>query len=152
MTRREALLAALLALVGCAHHSNNLSELAWLAGQWRGAHGDGVYEERWQRAPDGALRGSSRFTVGEREVETEVLSIERRGDGAVYVATPSGQSRTEFRLVRQADGEAVFENPAHDFPTRIVYRRTLDGITARIEGPSDAGVRGVDFVLRRVAP
>ena len=29
---------------------------------------------------------------------------------------------------------AVFENPAHDFPTRIVYEREGEILSARIEG------------------
>lgn len=57
-----------------------------------------------------------------------------------------------FRLISHESGRAVFENPAHDFPTRIIYRRNDDGsMTARIEGPGEDGEsRGIDFHFRRV--
>jgi hypothetical protein len=35
-----------------------------------------------------------------------------------------------FRLESATDGEAVFVNPAHDYPQRITYRRTGRGLTA----------------------
>jgi hypothetical protein len=46
----------------------------------------------------------------------------------------------------------VFENPAHDFPQRIIYRRlSPDSLVARIEGPGPNNTtRGIDFPMRRV--
>ncbi|MGH8854313.1 MAG: hypothetical protein ACREWI_08545 [Telluria sp.] len=42
----------------------------------------------------------------------------------------------------------MFENPAHDFPQRIIYRRVGDtGLHARIEGKG----KGIDFPMRRTA-
>lgn len=54
-------------------------------------------------------------------------------------------------------GEAVtFEDPAHDFPQRVIYRRvTPDSIHARIEGivrgQERGQERGIDFPCRRMA-
>ena len=47
-------------------------------------------------------------------------------------------------------GKAVFENPAHDFPQRILY--WLDGagaLHARIEGPQDGKAVGEEWVWTR---
>jgi hypothetical protein len=47
-----------------------------------------------------------------------------------------------------SDSGFTVENPAHDFPQRISYRkRGADSLLARIEG----GTRDIDFPMRRVA-
>lgn len=119
--------------------------LSWLRGAWCGPMRDGEFCETWRDegdalVGDGALRvqGSVRFS--------ERLRIEARPGGVFYVATPEGEGTTAFRLTRAGDGEALFENPAHDFPTRIRYRREGDdGLVAEVE--NDA--RRSTFRLRR---
>lgn len=46
----------------------------------------------------------------------------------------------------------TFENPAHDFPRRIIHRRVgADSLVARVEGVRSGRAHGVDFAYRRVA-
>lgn len=86
------------------------------------------------------------------------VQIREDGGSLVYEARPSGQPAARFPLKSLDDGVAVFENPAHDFPQRIIYRRTPDGIAARIEGTMNGAPRAVDPVVtlramtRRVRP
>jgi hypothetical protein len=88
-----------------------------------------------------------------REYEFTLLRQERNGD-IVYVASPSNQSHTKFILTSLRDGEAVFENPEHDFPKKIVYARQPDGsLLAAIEGPGrDGKPRRVEYPFKRVSP
>ena len=44
-----------------------------------------------------------------------------------------------FRLTASGDNWARFENPQHDFPKRVEYRRTANGLHAEIAGPGEAG-------------
>ena len=68
-----------------------------------------------------------------------------------YVAIPSGQERTVFCLERLCDEEVVFENSAHDFPQRIIYRLAPDGaLDARIEGEINGQHREVTFPMHKV--
>lgn len=98
------------------------------------------------------LVGMSRAVRDGRTVSHEALRIEARGEGLVYVADPSGQTLTEFASVEVTDTSAVWENPGHDFPQRIIYRKGPgDSLFARAEGEGDGGVRGADFHLARVA-
>jgi hypothetical protein len=49
-----------------------------------------------------------------------------------------GRPPTPFKLVESGERRAVFANPQHDFPKRILYWLAKDGaLHARIEG--DAG-------------
>jgi hypothetical protein len=145
------ILALALLTLGCAASPRRAPSppprvaLAWLRGTWCGPMDGGEFCETWRDdgdalVGDGALRvqGSVRFS--------ERLRIEARPDGVFYVATPEGEGTTAFRLTRAGDGAVLFENPAHDFPTRIRYRREGDdGLVAEVE--NDA--RRSTFRLRR---
>lgn len=66
-------------------------------------------------------------------VAFEYLRIVERHGGLVYVAQPNGSPPTEFVLAEISATRAVFENPRHDFPQRIVYELSADGgLTASI--------------------
>jgi hypothetical protein len=44
----------------------------------------------------------------------------------------------------------VFENPQHDFPQRIIYKRDgADGLKARIEGESKGKPKAFDYPMQR---
>jgi hypothetical protein len=87
----------------------------------------------------------------------EYMRIEARPDGVFYVALPSGQKEAAFKLVSATRNEAeshttfVFENPAHDFPQRILYRRGTEGwLYASIEGKTGGKDQQVTYPFRRI--
>ena len=51
----------------------------------------------------------------------EFLRIVERDGGLVYIAQPNGGKATEFALTELGPMRAVFQNPRHDYPQRIVY-------------------------------
>lgn len=130
-----------------------LADLAWLAGCWEGTLATGaIYEEMWLAPRDGTLLGLARMTRGGRTVSFEFMRIIDDAGTPVFIAQPSGREGTPFRATAATAGEAVFENPGHDFPQRVIYRHTPpDSLRARIEGDADGQVRGMDFPLRRLA-
>ena len=94
--------------------------------------------------------GMGRTVVRGKTVETESLRIEETSTGVDYVARPAGASETRFKLVRASEREAVFENPAHDFPKRILYRLEADGaLSARIEGDGTEKEKPLEFRYQR---
>lgn len=125
---------------------NPLVALGWLSGIWCGQVDGDTFCEAWQPDAEGALIGEGTiYTEGVgRRVET--LRLEARGDGVYYVATPVGEATTAFRRTRFTADEVVFENPTHDFPTRITYRRgPHDALDVVVEG----GGRRLVFALMR---
>lgn len=130
---------------------NRLARLAWLGGCWERRSAQRVTVEMWM-PPDGNLMlGASRTVADGITVEYEQLRIHAAGDTVVYTALPSGQREASFRSTQVSDSGFTVENPAHDFPQRIIYRRRgADSLVARIEGPSPSGTRGIDFPMRRV--
>jgi hypothetical protein len=104
-----------------------IGDLDWLSGNWVGTRGRSSIEERWSPPLGGALLGLSRTVSRERMVAFEYLRVVERDGGLVYVAQPGGAPPTEFVLTELAGSRAVFENPRHDSPQRIVYELSAEG-------------------------
>lgn len=125
-------------------------EFAWLSGVWEYSRGQQSVEEYWTPVSSNGLLGMGRTLADGRTVSFEFLRIEWRDDGVYYVAQPRGRPQTDFKLVRWDGAQAVFENPTHDFPQRVLYRRNADGsVDARIEGLRNGRLAGVDFPYKR---
>lgn len=128
-----------------------LAPLAWLAGCWQSTGADGtVGEEVWQQPRGSLMLGLHRDLRPGQRPFFELLRIEAQAKEIVYVASPSGQATTSFRLVRREARRAVFENPAHDYPQRIAYERAGDRLTARISDLAGTPGRTRAFVWQRV--
>ena len=150
-----------IALLAAAAHAQapdakpTLDDFAWLAGHWRIEQGDRLVDEQWMAPVGGLMIGMARNVQGGkvREYEFTLLRQEPNGD-IVYIASPSKQTQTAFKLTSFSDGTAVFENPQHDFPKKIVYARQADGsLLAAIEGPGrDGKPRRVEYPFKRVKP
>lgn len=126
--------------------AQTISELSWLAGDWQtAAGGRSQTDEHWTHPAGGSMLGLSRTVAGGRTHEFEYLRIEQREDGIYYVAHPKARCpATDFKMTRLTATEAVFENPAHDFPKRITYRKTAAG---SIVASVDAGPGSKSFAF-----
>jgi Domain of unknown function (DUF6265) len=129
--------AVFVCLALAAPPSPDVSSLSWLSGHWAGSQDGTEMEEIWTTARGGMLLGLHRDVKGGRTVSYEFLRIEAVPEGLTYFASPRGRPATPFRAVQgeNAKSRIVFENKAHDFPTRILYWLSEDGrLHARIEG------------------
>ena len=114
-----------------------VDDLGWMAGVWieeaiEGAGGRWT-EEYWTLPRGGVMLGASRSGREGNLREFEFLRLQAGPDGGVsYLAQPGGGAPVAFRLVRHDAASAIFENPAHDYPQRIVYTREGDTLTATI--------------------
>jgi hypothetical protein len=128
----------------------SVEQLSWLSGCWELRDGVRRVEEQWMQPRGGMMLGMSRTVRDGATVEYEFLQIRKEGGRLVLTARPSGQAETSFSSVEAAGTKVVFENPAHDFPQRILYERRPDGsLHARIEGMRNNELRGVDFPMQR---
>jgi len=143
-------LAALLLLTNFSLQTPTLADLSWISGDWQTAPGGRRQSEKhWTAAAGGSMMGVSRTVAGEKTVEFEYLRIEQRADGIYYVAHPKARCPgTDFKLTSASASEAIFENPQHDFPKRIIYRKTADGLTASID--AGEGSKGMSFVFKKM--
>ena len=119
-----------------------MGDMAWLASAWvgtRGAGGAVSIEERWSPPLGGAMLGVSRTVSRNKMVAFEFLRIVERDGGLVYIAQPGGGPPTEFVLTELGGTRAVFENPRHDFPQRIVYEFSAEGLLSASIGHANGG-------------
>jgi len=129
-----------------------IDQMAWLKGCWIQARPNGVVEELWMAPGGGTMLGLGRTVRDGKLREYEFVRIVETEGSLAYIAKPSGQDEATFPLVNLTPDQAVFENPAHDFPQRVIYRRAgADQIVGRIEGNIGGQARSVDFPYKRCA-
>lgn len=154
MLRRVALSALIAMCAGSlssASQKTGIERLEWISGCWVLDDGKERTEETWMKPAGQSMLGMSRTVAGGKTVFTEHIQIsETNGQIAYIVAIGMGSKPTVFKLLKSSDNEVVFENPEHDFPQRIIYRReSADALFARIEGAEKGVNKGMDFRYKR---
>jgi hypothetical protein len=125
-------------------------DVAWLSGCWAFTRSGRHVIENWTPAEGGTLVGVSRTVADGKTIEYEFLLIRSGATGLEYVAKPSGQAEATFTATKATATDVVFENPAHDFSTRILYTRNGDTLLAAIEGPRNGQKRRIEYPYARV--
>ncbi|MGH9874583.1 MAG: DUF6265 family protein [Pyrinomonadaceae bacterium] len=123
--------------------------LAWISGDWQSAAGGRAQiEEHWTLPAGGTMIGMGRTVAGSKTVEFEFLRIEQRGDDIYYVANPNASCpQTDFKLTHLSGQEVVFENPQHDYPKRVIYRKNSDGsLVASIDAGEGTKLQSFSYV------
>lgn len=117
--------------------TGNFNKLTWLTGTWnrtnvkpgRKAH------ERWEMVGNHTMKG---FGVTMKEQDTtfvEKLQLVIRDNKIWYVADVAhNQAPVFFELTAISNDGFTCENPAHDFPKKIIYKLNGNKLTATISG------------------
>lgn len=148
---RCLLLAIILGTSTHAGQKSGVDQLAWISGCWASDDGKERIEEQWMKPAGQSMMGMSRTVAGGKTVFTEYLQIREKDGQLAYIAAIGiGAKSVVFKQIKSTDGEVVFENPEHDFPQRIIYRReAADKLFARIEGKEKGVEKGMDFRYTR---
>lgn len=126
-------------------------DLSWLAGYWLDCSNGREVSETWSD-PRGGLIVGHNVTLRGGRVGFEAAHIGPTPDGGLaYYAQPDGAPPTPFVLIAHEPGRAVFENVENDFPTRILYARDGEVLTARIEGEINGQPRAVNWRFEAAA-
>jgi hypothetical protein len=147
---KKILLLVMLPLIS-APAEPTLARLSFMAGCWAGEDASTKWEEMWMQPRAGSMMGMSRTTAGQKTVATEYMHItEQDGVLVMSVQLRLAQGLTPFRLSELTGRSAVFSNPEHDFPQRIIYRVAGDDkLLGRIEGTSQGKEKAHDFPMKR---
>jgi hypothetical protein len=111
-----------------------LSELNWLSGNWKSETEQGWTEEYWTADRGGLMLGLNRSGKGGKASGFEYMRLQRDGSGRIVLwASPGGKAAVGFPQVTDGGRQRiVFENPANDYPQRIIYQRRGDRLTGTI--------------------
>lgn len=145
-----AVLALALAVAGWAAQGEPIDRVGWLAGCWEMRAGGLLIEEQWMAPRAGVMLGMSRTTRDGRFSSHESIRIQQKQGGLSYYAAPSGQEPTVFDATAVERDRVTFENPEHDFPVSVHYRRAgADSVYASIAGPRGGDVVTIEFPMAR---
>jgi len=116
-------------------------KLTWLTGTWNRTHlkpGRSGHE-RWVQTGACELKGWGVTLRGADTAFVEKLTILVKNNKLYYVADVSGNAQpVYFKCTTINDNGFVFENPAHDFPKKIEYKREGVQLKATISGNGKA--------------
>ncbi|HEY0626539.1 MAG TPA: DUF6265 family protein [Allosphingosinicella sp.] len=134
--------------VASAAPAPKVEDLDWLSGDWVSEQETTWTEESWTSTRGGMLLGVNRSGKGDKGTAYDFMRIAADEQGnIVFWASPAAKAPVPFRLVSRGATEAVFENPEHDYPTRIAYRRAGNQLHATISGPE--GKNPYSWTFRR---
>lgn len=145
-------IALLLLLSPTLARAQQSESMKWMVGTWKIATPGGTVIETWQLANDSTLVGKSSFVKSKTEtIPQETMELAYRGGDWYYIPTVQNQNNAQpvrFKVIFAKGTEFISENPAHDFPQRIAYRRIKQSLFASIEGKKNGryGKQNFDFV------
>lgn len=155
MTKGSAVLSCALfvmiaPLSALAEACDSLATLQWVLGSWQAENDRILTRESWSRVSPSTYEGRGeviRKTSGEKD-GVETLRLVEMSGGIYYIAkVDHNDLPTAFRALSCSDEAAVFENPEHDFPKRLAYRRkAVDGLVVEV---SDGVSRGFTLEFTR---
>jgi hypothetical protein len=128
-----------------AGDASGVEALSWMAGTWKQTEGGVTTREAWLAPIDGAMSGMTQTTRPGKPAMFEMK-------GVIYTAYIQGQPPTAFLLKSGPMGLAMFENPKHDFPQRVIYQQCGRDLCARIEGTMNGIPASKSWKYARVRP
>ncbi|OJU75728.1 MAG: hypothetical protein BGO09_12495 [Bacteroidetes bacterium 47-18] len=135
---------------------NEIDKAEWLIGTWENKTPKGSVYETWIRSNDTTFTGKS-YIINEKDtVVFENIRLVQEAGGLYYMPAVSDQNDglpVRFTAKVISARELIFENPQHDFPQTISYRKiTGDSLIAEISGVIAGKERRELFPMKRIRP
>lgn len=122
---------------GQESHQQKFKKLEWLQGKWirtNAKAGQSGYEI-WTKVSDLKLSGKGVTLKGKETIFVENLEFIVKGNDIFYTVMVTGEKQpTYFKLTALSADGFTCENPAHDFPKKITYKRSGKNVKAVISG------------------
>lgn len=118
---------------------DKLEKMNWLVGQWENKTPEGLLTETWTKDNDSTFSGQTYFIKNEKDtVHSESIILTQLKEELIYRPTVKGQNNDEpvdFKLTSELENSFTFENPKHDYPQKITYKKINDkSLVASISG------------------
>lgn len=137
-------------MVSTATQAQSHKSPDWLLGEWKlTLKNNKTLMESWTKAGDSLFVGESKMVAADGSVTPqETIRMQLKADGWYYQPTAFGQNENQevgFKVIFISGLEFIAENPAHDFPQRIQYRRIGEKLYASIEGKNGDKYGKINF-------
>lgn len=153
MRSKTVILSIIFLLAFAAAANSQTEELAmsdvqdFFAGKWK-IDGKDSYEH-WEISAE-ILTGRGYKIIDGAEKLSENLEIKIVDGKICYLATVPDQNEgktVRFELTRFSKNEMIFENPAHDFPKKLIYQK--DSPTEMFVQVLGTGDKGFSFRMTK---
>lgn len=126
------------------------SNVDWLVGEWKlTLKNNKTFIESWVKSGDSLYVGESKMVAADSSITPkETIRLQLNADGWHYQPTAFGQNdnqEVDFKVIFISGSEFIAENPSHDFPQRIQYRRIVDRLYASVEGKNGEKYGKINF-------
>ena len=124
----------------------------WLLGNWGNTSPQGTLTENWQKINDSVYNGESFFVIEKDTVFSEYIALEEANGKLTYIVSVAEENNkpVRFEMTSITNNQIIFENPEHDFPTKIVYNNvTNDSLVAEISGIKNGETASQKFLMAR---
>ncbi|GGB85939.1 hypothetical protein GCM10007424_27500 [Flavobacterium suaedae] len=131
---------------------DQIKEFDWLVGHWEGHSSENETTEVWEKQNDSTFTGYSFILSPNKDtIMSEEMILDQRGDSLHLVINARNQNNDKpvaFTLTGFAANKYIFENPDHDFPTRIIYNKIAeDSLLAEISGQNEGRTTIIEFPM-----
>lgn len=120
------------------HEFKEIQKVDWLLGNWKMEEDGLITIESWDKNSDSSMKGFSYSIEGKDTISSEQISLIEEQHILYYIPTVTNQNQGKpisFKANKVNVREIVFENLAHDFPTKISYMLlSEDSLLAEISG------------------
>jgi hypothetical protein len=125
-------------------------EFSWLIGTWK-LKDKNIFEQ-WMKDPDGkSLIGKSFRVKGADTVSMEEVRFTFSNNQFHYIPDVAGeQGPVDFAITKYEANSFVAENPLHDFPKIIRYKRVKKDDSETIEASIEGGSKVISYQYQRV--
>nr|WP_295870141.1 DUF6265 family protein [uncultured Chitinophaga sp.] len=123
-------------------------KLHWLEGMWtkKVSRPGRTGFEQWERVSGTAMKGIGVMMKEKDTLFKEGLQLLTKENALYYVAdVAENKGLVWFKITAIAADGFTCENPAHDFPQKIVYQKTEDQLKVTISGDG----KSIDFFFEK---
>lgn len=118
-------------------NADKLKNLEWLTGKWirtNAKTGQSGYET-WKKDASSKLSGKGVTLKGKETLFEENMEFLFKGKDLYFTVSVTGEKQpTYFKLTSLSPDGFTCENPKHDFPKKITYKRNGKNLKAVISG------------------
>ena len=133
---------------------DKLEKMNWLVGQWKSKTSEGLLTETWSKENDSTFLGQTYFIKNEKDtVHSESIVLTQSKDELIYRPTVKGQNNDEsvdFKLTTELENSFTFENPKHDYPQKITYKKINEkSLIATISGQQQGKSSSESYPMKK---
>lgn len=138
-----------------AQQQGELHKLQWLLGTWETKTSKGSLYETWKRKSPTEFLGKSYYLKSKDTLLFESVRLIEKDKKLHYIVSVKNHNNelpVDFISKEIKDpASLLFENPAHDFPQAISYKKQgKDSLIAEISGMMNGRMANQKFPMRKV--